>query len=113
MVCSSCKKNKGMQENRGCGFIPEKERDKNRTWTIPEISDLSITSKICPVFTYLDNIEFYKYVNQSIKTALNEQTFLGRQVIEYYNNYQAMREIARNKAKPKKNGNNNNKGMSK
>lgn len=107
MVCSSCKKNKGMQENRACGYIPENKRDVNRTWTIPEISDLSINSKVCPVYTYLENIEVYRYVNQASKMLLNEQTFNGRHVIEVYENYQAMRELTKNKAKTSKNVNSN------
>ena len=95
MVCSSCKKNKGMQEQRSCGYIPKEKRQ--RTWTIPEINDLSIFSDVCPVYTYLENVEIYKYVNQARNLPLNQQTFLGRQVIDIFNNYQAMKQIYNDK----------------
>lgn len=87
--CSSCKKSNA-QQFHACGYIPKEEREENIT-VIPEFNDITMKTDICPLWHYLTDIHYYHFINVAKTIPLHQLTFLGRAVMESYNNYMNLR----------------------
>ena len=89
-TCKQCQRNKAEKE-LACGYLPLPERSA-MTYVIPEFQDITFTDNICPVYTYLENLYLYEYINIAKTMSLKELSGLGRFVIQVYTNYQALKK---------------------
>lgn len=62
------------------------------TYIPEEFKDLSIKDDVCPVYTYLENLYLYKYINVAKEVRLFDLSFAGRIVIEAYKQYMSLRK---------------------
>lgn len=61
-------------------------------YTIPEFQDISLTDDVCPIYTYLNNVYIYEYINIAKNIPLHQLSNIGRFVITIYNNYNALKK---------------------
>ena len=90
MYCSSCKRNNAQKE-LACGYLPESERG-SMVYIPPEYNDLTIRDNVCPVYTYLENVYAYQYINVASKLLATQLSFPGRIAVEVYNNYMGLKK---------------------
>lgn len=87
--CTSCQRAHADVEF-GCGFIPVEQRAPY-TYTIPEFKDINMRQDLCPVYTYLENVYIYQFINIAKTMTLDKLSFCGREVVTIYNNYMHLR----------------------
>lgn len=89
-TCKQCRRNKAEKE-LSCGYLPESERS-NMAHTIPTIPDIEMISRVCPVYTYLENVYMYQYLNIAKNIPSHQLSFLGRFVVQTYEYYQSTKK---------------------
>lgn len=96
--CGTCKKNVNEYEN-ACGYLTPDKRGK-KIYVAPYFQDtINLRSDVCPIHTYLENIQLYEYLNIAKNISPIELSFPGRCVVDTYNSYMALKAEAERKSK--------------
>ena len=96
--CGTCKKNKNQYEN-ACGYLPASERS-NKMYIAPYFQDTkNLRQNECPVYTYLENIHIYEFINIAKNESMLNIGFQGRCVLDVYHSFMNLKAEAE-KPKP-------------
>lgn len=96
--CGTCKKNNNQSEN-ACGYLPASERS-NKIYIAPYFQDTkNLRQNECPVYTYLENLHIYEFINTAKNIDPTIISFPGRCVLDIHRKFFALKSEAE---KPKK-----------
>jgi len=82
--CNNCKKKEGQPEYNACGYLPESVRKPTKS----TVKGFDYISDVCPVYTYLENLEIYECINLYRNfNNIPSLNFKERLIIDTYNKF--------------------------